>query len=279
MNFSVLMSVYSKERPSNFDKALESILINQTLKPSEFVLIADGELTDELYATIEKYRKVFSNFRLVLLPNNVGLGKALNEGLKHCTYEWVGRMDSDDISLPNRFERQIQYIEQNPDVSILGAWIEEFTDGTDRQHRTRRTPEQHSDIVSYAKSRSPINHPVVMFNKQRVLEVGGYEHCTLFEDYWLWVRLLHRGNIFHNIQEPLLLFRTNDFMYERRGGTSYIRSEYQFFKKTYDIGFISRLQLIQNIIIRTIVRIIPNKLRLVVYKKCLRSKPTSSLHA
>lgn len=272
MKFSVLMSVYFKEHADYLDKALKSVLINQTLKPAELILVADGQLTDELYLTIDKYKALFCNINLIQLPYNVGLGRALNEGLKHCSYEWIARMDSDDISLPYRFEKQFNYIEQNTNIGVLGSWISEFNNDLNNTQTVKKVPEKHNEILLYAQSRNPINHPVVIFNKQKVLDVGGYEHCPMFEDYWLWVRLLQAGTQFYNIQEPLLLFRANNSMYERRGGISYIEYEYRFLRKIYRVKFISSISLIKNIIIRTMFRVLPNKLRTLMYKTILRNK-------
>lgn len=272
MQFSVLMSVYFREKAEYLDLALESVLIDQTYKPSELILVADGQLTDELYAVIRKYQGVFANMKLVQLPQNVGLGKALNEGLRHCTYEWVARMDSDDIAKPYRFEKQFKFIRGNSNVDVVGAWIEEFQDHTHKPISIRIVPEIHSEIISYAQSRNPISHPVVVFNKNSVLNVGGYEHCPFFEDYWLWIRMLNHGMIFHNIQESLLLFRANNSMYERRGGFAYMRYEFEFLQKAMSIHFISRFTFLKNVVIRTIVRIIPNKFRAILYSKALRKK-------
>lgn len=271
MNFSVLMSVYTGERAEYLNRALESILVNQTYKPSELIIVADGELTKDLYKTIYKYKKIYTNIiKLVQLPQNIGLGRALNEGLKYCSYDWVARMDSDDISVSNRFEKQVDYIIKNPNTDVLGAWISEFHDNPQDIESVRRTPESHSKILKYAQTRNPINHPVVFFNKNTVTQVGGYEHCPFFEDYWLWVRLLHNGAIFYNIQDSLLLFRANNSMYERRGGISYIRHEYAFLKKMRNIQFISNFTFLKNLLYRVGVRIIPNNIRVILYQKVLR---------
>ena len=270
MFFSVLMSVYFRERAIYLDKALSSVLVNQTIKPSELVLVADGQLTDELYSTIHKYKEVFPNFKLIQLPNNVGLGKALNEGLKHCSYDWIARMDSDDICTPDRFEKQLEYIQSHPNTYVIGAWISEFSESPKNITSIRKVPEIHTEIVQFARSRSPINHPVVFFNKLAVLNVGGYEHCPFFEDYWLWIRLLHNKIQFYNIQESLLFFRANKSMYERRGGGSYIKYECNFLYKMRKLGFISSFTFMKNLVGRICFRIIPNNARIKLYQKILR---------
>lgn len=270
MQFSVLMSVYIREQAVCLDMALESILVKQTVKPTELVLVADGPLTEELYSIIEKYKALFENLHLVQLPQNEGLGKALNEGLKHCSYEWVARMDSDDISTPNRFEKQIDCVDKNPDIQVVGSWISEFVENPNDIVSVKKVPETQHEIYIYAQGRNPMNHPVVFFKKSEVLRVGGYEHCPMFEDYWLWVRLLKNRVQFYNIQESLLLFRANNLMYERRGGWDYVRYEYRFFNKARHIQFITTFIFFKNLMIRLGFRLVPNKIRALLYKKILR---------
>ena len=154
MQFSVLMSVYFREKAECLDLALESVLIDQSYKPSELILVADGQLTDELYAVIRKYQGIFANMKLVQLPQNVGLGKALNEGLKHCSYEWVARMDSDDISLPRRFEKQFEHVKSHPEIDVLGTALSEFVNNPTEITAIKKCPES---VTSYIKFRSPLN--------------------------------------------------------------------------------------------------------------------------
>lgn len=272
MNFSVLMSVYYKESSNNLDQALESVIINQALKPTELVLIADGPLTDSLYDVIRKYKSIEPNFIFVQLPENRGLGYALNEGMRYCSCEWIARMDSDDISMSNRFEIQMQYIQQHPEVDVVGAWIVEFEGKVTNVLSEKRVPENHDVILSYAKYRCPINHPVVVFRKTAILAVGGYKHWPNFEDYWLWVRLLMNGAVFYNIQKPLLWFRSNDEMFKRRGGLNYVRHEWCFQRYLLEIKFISRMQFVENMLIRSFFRLIPNNIRAFLYKKVLRTE-------
>lgn len=127
MQFSVLISVYHREVPSYLSASLQSIF-NQTLVPSEVVLVKDGPLTPELDLVIDEFVAKYSTLKIVILPENVGLGRALNEGLKHCSHELVARMDSDDICKPDRFEKQIMAFEQQKDVAVVGSWIDEFED-------------------------------------------------------------------------------------------------------------------------------------------------------
>lgn len=269
LKFSVLLSVYCKEKPDLLCQSLNS-LFSQTLPPDEIVLVKDGPLLDELEAIIETYQKKYSNLKAISLSTNQGLGKALNEGLKYCSNDLVARMDTDDIAKPNRFERQIQVFREYPELDVVGAWIDEFEGDVSTVSSIRKLPELHKDIYEFAKGRCPINHPVVMFKKSTVVAVGGYLHFPLFEDYFLWVRLLVGNAKFYNIQESLLYFRISSDMFRRRGGWKYAFDELRFQNMMRNIGFISFRIFVRNIIVRFIMRILPNQIRAKLYKKILR---------
>ncbi len=269
MNFSVLLSLYQKEHPSYLKQSLDS-LFSQTLLPLEIILVKDGTLTPELDAVVSDYVQRYPILKVVALEKNQGLGKALNEGLKHCSYELVARMDTDDIAKPERFRKQMEIFEKHPEVDVCGAWIDDFEDDIENIKSTRKLPERDEEIRKYAQSRSPMNHPVVMFRKSAVLAAGGYQHFPLFEDYYLWVRMMLNGSRFYNIQESLLLFRSSPDMFRRRGGWRYALDECRFQRKLWKMGFITIAQFLRNVIIRFMVRIIPNSWRTFVYKKLLR---------
>lgn len=269
MHFNVLLSLYFKEHPEYFRDSLDSIL-NQTLLPDEIVLVKDGPLTKELDALVEEYQARYPKFKIVPLEKNVGLGKALNEGLKHCSHDIVARMDTDDICKPDRFEKQLAVFKNNPDVDVVSSWIDEFEGDVKNILSTRKLPETHSEIYEYGKKRCPINHPAVMFKKSAVLTAGGYMHLPLFEDYYLWVRMLVNGAKFYNIQESLLYFRTSSAMFMRRGGLKYALTEVSFLWKMHKIGYVNLLSTIKSIFIRFTVRIMPNSIRGFIYKKLLR---------
>ncbi len=191
MLFSVLMSLYAKEHPEFLYRSLQSIWDKQTLKPAEIVLVKDGPLTPELERVISDFQ-TRTPLKVVALSKNQGLGKALNAWLQACSYDLVARMDTDDISKPERFERQVSVFEKHPEFSLVGAWIEEFIDAKEHIVAVRKVPERHEEIYSFAKS----NHPVVMFRKTAVLRCGNYRHCISYEDYYLWVRMLANGCLF-----------------------------------------------------------------------------------
>lgn len=270
MNFSVLMSVYAKEKPEYLDLSLNS-LVTQTLMPKEIVIVKDGVLPSELDEVIHKYVQKYPDlFKIVALKINQGLGNALNIGLQYCDYELVARMDSDDISLPNRFEKQIYYLHKNPEISVLGAYIDEFENEPTNITSVRKVPISHDEIFKVAKRRNPLNHMTVVFRKEFVMAAGGYRHFLWNEDYYLWVRMLNKGYKFANLPESLVLVRAGDDLFKRRGGVKYFLKEVELQKKFYDLGFIQFYDFILNIMLRGTIRLVPNFLRKIIYQLFLR---------
>ena len=268
---SVLISVYSKESADNLQQSLDSIF-SQTMPPNEVVLVEDGPLTDALNTVIELYTRQHEELRVVKLPENVGLGAALCEGLKHCHNDIVARMDSDDISKPERFAKESTYLEQHPEIDIVGSWTDEFTNNPGIPNAIRKVPQNHEQLVAFSRRRNPMNHPTVMFRKQAVEAAGNYRDCPLFEDYDLWIRMMLNGSRFHNLQESLLYFRLSEDFYSRRGGWSYIHQEIRFQLSIHKMGYIGLTTMIHNIILRTILRMIPNYWRKKSYFLLLRKQ-------
>lgn len=267
--FSVLISVYYREKGEFLREALRSVF-EQTVPPNQVVLVKDGPLTSELDSVIDEFVVKYDRLKVVGLPENVGLGMALNAGLDECDYELIARMDSDDISIPNRFELQLKEFELHPQVTIIGGWIDEFTSDPKIIECQRRLPETSSEIRKFARSKSPVNHMTVMFRKSDILAVGSYQHFYLLEDYWLWIRLLYNGYQFRNIQQPLVLARGGIAMTARRGGWRYAKSEINLQRKMLSLGFINFGRFVKNCTIRFTVRMMPNRLRSFFYKKILR---------
>jgi hypothetical protein len=178
-------------------------------------------------------------------------------------------MDTDDISKPERFEKQIRVFNENPQIDVVGSWIDEFDDTLDEIISTRRLPETHEELKKYSIKRSPLNHPVVMFKKIKVLECGGYELYGLFDDWLLWMKMIKNGSAFYNIQESLLFFRASG-MHKRRGGLKYAIDECKLQWLFYKRDMITIVIAISNIFVRFIVRVVPNQLRIFIYKKALR---------
>lgn len=276
--FSVLMSVYHKDDPSYFETALNS-LIQQTVPPDEIVLVKDGPISEELEEVISIFHKKYNELKIVALKTNSGLGNALNEGMKYCSHELVARMDSDDISEPDRFEKQLAMFEADDTISICGGWISEFEGSPSNILSFRRVPTGHADIIRMAHSMSPMNHVTVMFKKSDIIAVGSYLPFYQFEDYYLWVRLIKAGFKFKNVPSILVNVRGGRDMASRRGGGKYIRTELKFQNFLLKSGLITHFEYLKNCAVRTTVRMLPNSLRSRVYamiRLYQQSKPSCS---
>lgn len=268
--YSVLMSVYHKEKPEYLKQAIASIQA-QTLPTDDFVLVCDGPLNDALDAVIaKKQQEMGKTLNVVRLAKNGGLGNALNEGIKHCKNELVARMDSDDIAYQDRCEKQIAVFYKHPEVSICSGIVEEFTSTPDVVDAKRVPPEAHEEIVEFAKKRNPFNHPCVMYKKSAVEAVGSYQDFYLLEDYYLWLRMLMAGYQGYNIQESLLHMRAGSDMYLRRAGWKYAKTSARLFKFMKSQGFIDEGQYIKSCVIRSGSALAPNWLRKLMFEKVLR---------
>ncbi len=267
--FSVLMSLYKKEHPEYLRLALDSI-INQTVKPDEIVLVEDGPLTDELYKIVEEYKQYL---HIVVNEKNLGLGLALNIGLRACKNELVARMDTDDISKPDRFEKQLNYFARNPNITILGGQIEEFVESPEKIIGKRIVPETDTELKKYMKKRCPFNHMTVMFRKTDLIKAGNYQDWYWNEDYYLWIRLALSDYLFANLPDTLVYTRVGLDMYERRGGKAYYKSEIDIQKYMLKNQMINKRTYIINCGKRFIVeRLLPNTVRGWVFQRFARQK-------
>ena len=269
-NYSVLMSVYYKENSEYLKQAIESIQA-QTFPTDDFVLVCDGPLNQELDSVIKKKQQEMKNIlNVVRLKKNAGLGNALNKGIQQCKNELVARMDSDDISYPDRCEKQLTVFNTYPEISVCSGIVEEFATNPKVVESRRVPPETHAEIREFAKVRNPFNHPCVMYKKTDVEAVGSYKDFYLLEDYYLWVRMIMAGYQGYNLQEPLLHMRTGTDMYIRRGGLKYAKTQEKLFRFMKNNGFISKGQYIKNCVIRGESSLAPNWLRKFVFEKVLR---------
>lgn len=269
VKFSVLIPVYYREQPDFLNQSLHS-LFDQTCRATEVILVKDGPLPPGLDTIIEGYARRYPEMTVLALPENVGLGAALNEGLRLCSYELVARMDSDDICKPDRFEKQLAAYAQQPQLAVVGSWVDEFEVTPDQVLAQRRLPTERDEIYQYAKYRCPFNHPTVMFRKSAIEAVGSYLPFYLFEDYYLWARIIKAGYEIRNIPESLLYFRCDPRTIRRRGGLKYALSELRFLHLLRKMGFIKNGTFIKNATIRFTVRMLPNRIRALIYRKLLR---------
>lgn len=267
--FSVSMCVYGGDNPEWFKAAVNSIL-NQTRKPDEIVLVVDGPVPEPLSTAIKEYENN-PIFNVIRLEVNTGHGEARRTGLNHCSNELVALMDADDISAPDRFEKQLALFDNNPNLTIVGSNITEFVGEPENIVGARIVAEKDSEIKADMKSRCPMNQVTVMFRKSIVEQVGGFIDWFCEEDYYLWLRLYLNGGVFANIQDYLVNVRVGKEMYQRRGGIRYFKSEAKLQKYMLDNKIIGFGTYLINICKRLIVQVLlPNTLRSWVFQKFAR---------
>ena len=242
IEFSVLMSVYYKEKRENLKQCFKSIYENQTLKPNEIILIEDGQLTEELYEEIKiQKEKLKEILKIIKIDKNLGLGNALKIGVLKSKYEWIARMDTDDIAYPERFFKQVTFLENNPQIDVLGTFMTEFS----------------GDISNKICVKDAPLDKIEKF---------------IIEDYYLWIRMFAKGAKFANIPEELIYFRVDDNTFKRRGGWKDVKAEWILQKKCLELGLTNRIEFWENIILKTIVKMAPNFVRKFIYIKFLRKK-------
>lgn len=269
--FSVLLSVYNKESPEYLTESLKSVF-SQTVLPNEVIMVEDGPLTPELYKVIAIFCDKYQELKTVSLPENRGLGLALAEGIQHCKYELVARMDTDDIAREDRFELQLKEFEKNMNLDICGSHVLEFEGIKDNIVTQRRVPLTDEECKRYQCKRDAFNHMTVMYKKSAVLAAGNYQHCPLMEDTLLWVNMFKNGATAMNIDDYLVYARIGKGMYERRGGLAYYKKYKQARKRIYETGFISWWDYKYTLLVQFIVALLPNRVRGWVFRRVLHGK-------
>lgn len=238
-DFSVLLPIYLKADPCELQQCLKS-LVNQTLVPGEVVVVEDGPITDELDNVLVEYSTKVNLVRHQCLEHR-GLGPALQEGLLRCSHPIIARMDSDDVSVPLRFEQQMAFLNFHPEISVVGGTLREtFSSASDQESSVelnRELPVDPRKLRAFARFRNPLNHPTVMFRRAAILEVGGYQDCPYFEDYFLWVRLLLSQKKLANLPCVVVDTTADDSYFDRRTGRDYQKSERDFACRLLELKF------------------------------------------
>lgn len=267
------MSTYYKDNIVFLSEALQSVL-DQSYSPKECIVVCDGPLGENAYNLLEEFSQAFNlkgiYLNLIKLPVNVGLGRALKIGVELCQEEYVVRMDSDDISVKNRLLQLKQTILENPDVSVIGTYVEEFENIPGDLNIVRQVPLSNEDIKQYACWRNPINHVSVCFKKSVIVNNGSYEHVMWHEDYFLWLKLLSRDIKFKNLPFNHVYVRVEGFA-DRRRGIKYLKSEIAFIVKVYKDKYMSTLSCVLYLIPRLMLRLLPSRVLIAIYKRLLRT--------
>ena len=271
-DFCVLLPVYRGDNAAFFRRAVSSVTLDQTLRPAELVVVVDGPVGPSLTAALDDLGAGRLSggvpVRFVPLPENVGLARALEAGLAACSHEVVARADADDVSLPQRFERQIPLVADGLD--LLGSAITEFESDESLPGVTRTLPTAASEIAEMARFRDPFNHPSVVYRRSAVAAAGGYEHLDKMEDYWLFARMVAAGARVANLAQPLVLYRVGAGAYGRRGGGGMLASELRLQWRFLRAGFTTPAQFVRNVAVRGGYRIVPAGLRKPAYRVMIR---------
>lgn len=271
--FSILLSLYHKESPQALDQCFQSVWKDQIIQPTEIVMVLDGPVGEELNQCVTKWQQIIGKpLNVIPLSQNIGLGKALNIGLEHCSNEWVFRMDTDDICKPDRFQKQIQFIQSNPNVVVLGGQILEFDQNPGDSTVIKTVPITYVDIKKFAQKRCPFNHMTVAYKKSVITEMGGYQHHLFMEDYNLWLRVIGAGYTVANLPDVILYARVGNGMHARRKGYEYIKSEKQLLKLKKELKLQSPIHANILFLLRSSFRLLPSSLLGKIYNTFLRKK-------
>jgi glycosyltransferase involved in cell wall biosynthesis len=270
-SYSVLMSIYKQENPAYLIQALDSML-NQTVFPSEIVMVKDGPLTRDLENVLNRYDAKYPGlFNFVSYDVNHGLGYALRQGMLACSNEIVARMDTDDIARPDRMEKQLAAIDGGLDM--VGSDVIEFVTSPNDPVAATDLPKGIDAIRSYSKRRNPFRHPPMTFKKSKVIEAGNYSSEFLyFEDWDLFNRMLACGCLADNLSEPLVAMRVSEDFYARRGGLQYLKYAKLFKKAQVMRGYFSNLDYLCSYLPHVVLCLMPNFLRAYLYRVLLRNR-------
>lgn len=272
--YSVLMSVYYKEKPEYLKLAIQSML-DQTIKADEFIIVKDGPLTPELDSVIDFYIDYAPGlFNIITNPTNLGLGPALRKGVIASKNELIARMDSDDFSVPNRCEEQLKLFEKDPELGMVGSYEAEFIDSIDNVVSIHKEPETNQEIYNFMRRRCAVLHPTVIFRKSEVIRAGNYQETSfyaVYEDYDLFARMIFDAKVkCYNIQECLYYIRTSEDFYERRGGVEYAKTVLRFKWNQFKKKHMSFMDFCISGLGQAFVCILPNKVRKMIYMNFLR---------
>lgn len=268
--FTVLLPVYRGDDPGFLRRSLASVTRDQALRPDEVLIVRDGPVPPGLQAVLDRADVLCDGVpvRVLALPRNAGLARALEAGLAEVRTDVVARQDADDISLPGRFEAQLPLMAEG--YQLVGSAIQEFEEEAATDGLVRRQPSAIEDIRDAMTLRDPFNHPSVVYSAEAVRGAGGYEHLDLMEDYWLFARMVASGTRATNLPQVLVRYRVGAGAYARRGGMRLLRSELELQRRMHVAGMTSRAQLARNVAVRAGYRLVPTPVRQAAYRTAQR---------
>lgn len=270
--YSVLMSVYKNDIAQYVKMSIDSML-NQTIYPNQYIIVEDGKLKVDTEKMIKSYKDKYPDlFKIIKIEKNMGLANALNEGLKYAENDLIARMDADDISLPNRCEKELKMFEKYGDLAVCGCNIDEFSSDNQIVKQSRIVPSEYKDIVKFFKKRQPFNHPTVMIRKSVIEECGGYICLRRKEDFDLFSRIVTSGHYVRNIDESLYLYRADDDNYKRRKSKENMKSAIYVYRRHWRRKGCTLFDFIIISVAEVFFWIVPDKMMKAISNKFLRKK-------
>ncbi len=265
------MSLFWKEKPEYLDKALES-LYNQTILPTEILIVVEGSLTNDLLKVTEKWVNIFTDkvLKFVSSGEKKGLPACLNVGLLKSIGDIIIRFDTDDWCYPNRIEEQVNFLANNNEIALISAPMEEYDVNLANLESIRKVPLSHEEILNYAKWRNPFNHPSVAFRKNIAINLGGYPLVNANEDYAFFCNFICNGYKTENTPNPIVKARTGKDLAKRRSGKKYLMGEVECLNYLRKIGFYTKPQYFFHLFSKKIIRSLPSSLVGIIYKYTLR---------
>lgn len=272
---TILLTVYSRSNAEYLDECLKSIF-EQTYLPNEILLIQEGEITIETELVIQKWKKNFKDlFTHKIIPFQdgplgFGLPSSLNIGIKESKFEYIIRMDTDDICDKKRVEKQLLFADNNPEIDLFGSHIIEFDEDLKVETGRRQVPTSQNSIVKHSKFKNPFNGPTVVFKKEVAIELGGYPIVASNEDYCFWALFIKNNKNLQNQNEYLVKMRGGDGIIDRRSSKRYRKGELMSLKYLRDIKFFNTYEYYAHVILKTIFRNMPFVFVKQFYNKILR---------
>lgn len=269
------MAVYRSEKAAFLDAALCSVWTEQTLQPDEIVLVEDGPLGSELRTVIDKWKlELGDQLCIVRNEQNLGLTKSLNKGIAVAKGDLIARMDSDDFSTPDRFEKEVDFLRNHPDITIVGGDIQEFST-IHGNLSVRKHPRTNEAIKNSIYKANPLAHSTVMIRRELFDDGFLYdEQYRKNQDLNLWFRALKAGYKIANIDDVVLFFRRDDEMFRRRSRKAAFLEFRIYMNGIYSLYGVLNYYYIYPLS-RLFFRLMPNNLMRRIYESRVRKIVTN----
>lgn len=264
VRLSVVMPVHRAIDPAHLRRAIQSIA-EQTYPADELIVVEDGPLKPAHHEVVAAFASGVLPLRRAALAVNSGAGAANQVGLLAAQCDWVAKMDADDVSLPERFERQAGLLATG-EYDLIGSAMAEFSTDESDLIGVRASPLDQGAILKRLKLNNPFLHSTTIFRRSLAVKVGGY-HSVRMEDYDLFARMLMAGARARNLPDALVLFRADENMLRRRGARNMVAREFVMQRRLHEYGVVSAPRAVVNLSVRSAFRLLPYTALRAVYRR------------